>query len=638
MMNESAHNQPGGSSQQQQNVGRRLALNACTLCRERKTKCDEARPSCGRCARLKLSCVYVESASGRELIAVSEVYGRLERIEAKLDLLCQGAISTHGVSISRATDSPLKQGQSETEPSLSAVAQRSPSGLNGISSDGEAGLAIPYRHSTTPQRMLLWPCCPVRFHDQDVRYPLSVETCRMNLPSTPIPPKALVSNLPGFHWLDGLSFVQFRCLTASYFMNYHPRCMILDENEFYERNASQALLNGFLPSLNNCLVLLVLAIGSISSVAEGDSSWLPSSQVMSDSISDFEGTGLGFFNLACNIFTECRDVSWLSVQCYLLIAFYRSLQIRVYAQWQAVNQACVTVMLLLQMEPTPTSFQCQLYWIAYLQESQILAELEFPPSGISRLENSIPLPFTGEDEREEAQKVYRLFLLAEIALRRLLNRVHSHLYKLDVTDPPANSPATSLAASPPIMYELDHQLEIWHEHLPELLRFDKSTNIETLISPRGARTPREKMTGTLKSRYFAAKAIIFRPFVYRILHNDGPETLSEEDLAGAKVSMESALQVPVQAGLLCDNLRLVPLILNPARSSFAAAIQYRYISKQTAILSVLPDQWQLIDQISNRLSSEVAPFSPILSKDLEMLGILDGDLSVRSDSTMVDSN
>lgn len=446
------------------------------------------------------------------------------------------------------------------------VDQAALSGSDELHRQHGADLAIPHRHSTTPQNMLFWPCCPVRFHSQDIRYPLNVEVHRISLPPIAIPPKALITSPQSHHWFDGLSFLQFRSLATPYFTHYHPRCMILDEHEVYERTAAQDLLSGLQHTLNHCLVLLVLAIGSVAAAESGDDSWLPSRQDEPSTVNSFEGTGLGFFTLAQSIFAECRNVSWLSVQCLLLSACYYSLQLRVYDQWQAVNQACMTVMLLLQMDPSPTSFQCQLYWVAYLQESQILAELEFPPSGISRLENRIPLPFAAAEERNDPQKAYQFFFLAEIALRRLLNRVHSHLYRLDIMEVSAsNPPTTPPAASSLIMYELDHQLEIWRDHLPESLKFDTQADPSLLIGPEVSRTMHEKLVGTLKTRYFAAKAIIFRPFAYKVLHNDDATTPTDDDIAGAKISLESALQVPLQAGLLCDNLRLVPLLLNPSR-------------------------------------------------------------------------
>lgn len=64
-----------------------------------------------------------------------------------------------------------------------------------------------------------------------------------------------------------------------------------------------------------------------------------------------------------------------------------------------------------------------------INRSQLLAEYDFPPSGLSRLESVIPLPIPldsfGEPTADETQM---LFFLALVSCRRLLNRIHLNLY------------------------------------------------------------------------------------------------------------------------------------------------------------------------------------------------------------------
>jgi hypothetical protein len=60
--------------------------------------------------------------------------------------------------------------------------------------------------------------------------------------------------------------------------------------------------------------------------------------------------------------------------------------------------------------------------------SQLLAEFEFPPSGITRLESLVPLPFMDRGENVDSHDEFDFMLLAQIALRRLLNRIHFHMY------------------------------------------------------------------------------------------------------------------------------------------------------------------------------------------------------------------
>ena len=47
---------------------RRRALQACQICRARKTKCDNERPSCGSCDALGVECSYNEAPASKYLV------------------------------------------------------------------------------------------------------------------------------------------------------------------------------------------------------------------------------------------------------------------------------------------------------------------------------------------------------------------------------------------------------------------------------------------------------------------------------------------------------------------------------------------------------------------------------------------
>ncbi|GAB1209583.1 hypothetical protein APSETT445_008364 [Aspergillus pseudonomiae] len=114
----------------------------------------------------------------------------------------------------------------------------------------------------------------------------------------------------------------------------------------------------------------------------------------------------------------------------------------------------------------------RIYWNALLYESDLLAELDLPHSGIVHFEELVDLPggFEEEDDEDdqeaedengeissENEPVGRdelWYFLAEIALRRLLNRVSHMVYQKD-------SPLT-LGTLGPIVSELDYQLSQWN--------------------------------------------------------------------------------------------------------------------------------------------------------------------------------
>lgn len=76
------------------------------------------------------------------------------------------------------------------------------------------------------------------------------------------------------------------------------------------------------------------------------------------------------------------------------------------------------------------------YWTCLQLESDILAELDLPASGISRLEGRIALPkgrFTLSLPNEicAPSTMMMFFYSAQIHLRKVLNRVHTDLYKVE---------------------------------------------------------------------------------------------------------------------------------------------------------------------------------------------------------------
>jgi hypothetical protein len=70
----------------------------------------------------------------------------------------------------------------------------------------------------------------------------------------------------------------------------------------------------------------------------------------------------------------------------------------------------------------------------FLFLSDVLAELDLPPSGITRLEDSMALPSSialppaYDSETREDDPLMWMYYLAQIALRKLLNRAHTTLY------------------------------------------------------------------------------------------------------------------------------------------------------------------------------------------------------------------
>jgi hypothetical protein len=79
---------------------------------------------------------------------------------------------------------------------------------------------------------------------------------------------------------------------------------------FYSLVLSNAVQTNFAPNYNSCTVLLVCSLGSIVAHYSGHEEWSSGNE---------QDIGLGFFNLANDMFRDLEGGNWESVQCLLLM-------------------------------------------------------------------------------------------------------------------------------------------------------------------------------------------------------------------------------------------------------------------------------------------------------------------------------
>jgi hypothetical protein len=196
-----------------------------------------------------------------------------------------------------------------------------------------------------------------------------------------------------------------------------------------------------------------------------------------------------------------------AVQCHILAAAYLFYLVRPLEAWNMVTIASTKLQLILGLPDRVSTSQkelvVRLFWDTLLAESDLLAELELPHSGIVNFEDivGLPGPFF-ETEEGPTSKDELWYFLAEIALRRLLNRVSHLLY----VKTPTTVPTSKLER---VTAELDFQLSQWHEGLPQPIKF--SMTASSTDSPGQI---------CLRLRYFACRTIIFRPYVFAVLSDE----------------------------------------------------------------------------------------------------------------------
>ncbi|KAM5344416.1 hypothetical protein ACJ41O_012952 [Fusarium nematophilum] len=572
-----------------------------------------------------------ELTGSRKNLSVTELAGTLKRMDEKLDRLTAIAQRNDGHPREPRYHAVHDVPAVASSPSTSHVAAFSPIFVGGSGSGPtpflDTGrileeLSLAQRHLTAPQHLLSWPCSPLRMSEPELQYPMDLEIKRPKLSQAAHPPACLASSTVGQSWLSQLSLSQVSLLTQSYFRHFHPSCLILDEARFYSQILSQAMQTNFAKNFNTCTVLLVCALGSIAAYYSGHEEWLCSVE---------QDVGIGLFNLAHDMFRDLEGVTWDSVQCSLLMGIFYSAKIRIYDAWLVNHRACCTILILVPLQGTLEAQDCQLFWIAYLQESQILAEFDFPASGLGKLASSIPLPLVPAAGTDPRHAQYQFFFLALISMRKLLNRILFHLYSRDRSDdsrkqdsPPAERPTGFQSASPSIIQELDRQLEEWRICLPQGLEFQGYSEAQDIGDAKlyHPRSTDERLRGHLMTRYFAAKSIIHRPFVYRALHCDQVALLSEADKSGARTAVGCALMSVIHSGILHEPLVLLLHPINSCRSLFALEVQIAFLRRIDASHFALPKDWRLGEEAREAIRELVAEMSPTVARDGEILQLL----------------
>lgn len=153
--------------------------------------------------------------------------------------------------------------------------------------------------------------------------------------------------------------------------------------------------------------------------------------------------------------------------------------------------------------------------------SDILAELDLPASGISRLEGRMNLPkgivsYPMPNDIDSTSTM--MYYSAQVHLRKVLNQVHTDLYKAEsectlfrwnfVANPPPESRGERRTQwSTKVQEALVICLESWRAGLPSYMQWDDKDPPATDIN-----------VARLRAKYYGARYIIHRPLLHHALH------------------------------------------------------------------------------------------------------------------------
>ncbi|KAI4788239.1 hypothetical protein E4T45_13609, partial [Aureobasidium sp. EXF-8846] len=355
---------------------RKRAIIACEICRSRKSRCDGGKPKCKLCVELNARCVYREP--GIKLDAGDKLI--LERLSHIEDML-QSAMTSAHINVN-----PMKQAaHTVTSPTASTSTADDTSTrriscsvalennrLNGLGTWDSVNIStMPKGHTTPALNLLQWPLIrdlvsqPL---DPQVLVEMEMSRPPINLPHFPRPDMANAAVYASSYF--DLVNVWYACVNPNAWTNHYH----------------EATSVGFIQGSDSCLVMLVLALGA---AAHGGS--------ISRHPHNAEPRGIDYFASAWKIIPNLairNDIP--AIQCHILAAAYLFYLVRPLEAWNMITVASTKLQLVLAVpDRVPISQRellVRLFWDTLLAESDLLAELELPHSGVVNFEDAVGLP------------------------------------------------------------------------------------------------------------------------------------------------------------------------------------------------------------------------------------------------------
>ncbi|GJP98590.1 C6 finger domain protein [Aspergillus niger] len=220
--------------------------------------------------------------------------------------------------------------------------------------------------------------------------------------------------------------------------------------------------------------------------------------------------GLAFYAYAASILGIFQGVNSLQhVQAALLAGLYSGQLAHPFQSYGWISQAARACQVLVRSQRyremrdgAVKDLYNFAYWTCFQLESEILAQLNLPNSGISLYRDDVLLPsgrFTLN--QRDITTVTRMMSLysAQIFLQKTLYHVHTELYKVEEHDQGYWS-STKVDI-------LSSILEQWRSILPDFLRWEDGDPPSDDIK-----------VANMRSEYYSARYLIYRPILYYVLH------------------------------------------------------------------------------------------------------------------------
>lgn len=401
-------------------------------------------------------------------------------------------------------------------------------------------------------------------------------------------------------------------LCIAYFETFNSLFPLLEMHSFLDGIIARLAQEGYKGGDPEAVLgLLVFALGELA-IDGGAAASHRSDPCNSCGCERTSRPGSGYFNEACRRMKAINSRDYLEVvQIALLQATYFGAVSRNSDSFAAISTASSACISLLKAQSVDwSSLRGNLikraYWLCVLHERLFFIEFRVPLTGIDNWEDEVPLPHLGHcfqafdslslpsaNVTLGRQDFLTCYFSAMIALSRLIGRINDLIYGyesacedaeplLSFAEESANAKENARHIEeyegPPhhIMEEfMTRQLDQWRDTLPGVLQWKDSTQQDFanvglreqhpylrffghVLHTECQEAPHELdlVQAHLRVRFYNARYLLNRPFIYKALHK--PQLMTDNDKEQCKISVESACLWPLSLKPPKDKRHILP--------------------------------------------------------------------------------
>ncbi|KAL0941336.1 C6 zinc finger domain-containing protein [Colletotrichum truncatum] len=438
---------------------RKRAVRACQVCRARRTKCDNLKPSCSFCLKVGATCIQSPIDLSSFDPASLKILERLDDLEELMR-----SVSVDGPSNkTRVVEGPVER-RLEEPPQVGPPI--------------ELGMILPSK----PEDIMGWTIFQSLGNviDRD-ETALSADHGSVIASS----PASVLGALEEPRQVNGL--------LDSFFNYVHVKNPILDETAT-RKMVSNTVMQGVDWSSESCLTLLIFALGSIATPFGPSHENRPGTEPHNKAQSLFQAA-----QKRLGVLLSSDDI--IAAQCLFLSGVYMMCTFQPVKAWRYFVQALASCQQFPFLTPEAQqryhnsmksgnesenysidTLQQAVYWSSWKSEREMRGDLYLPDFSLSDKELAFyppffPTPPTARaeveatlDPRLTRERTSWYFYLSEISLRRLASRISAEMVGLQKLHPTRHAYLTAAAAAVP---QYEEQAKEWIGSLPLGLSFDE---------------------------------------------------------------------------------------------------------------------------------------------------------------------